>query len=34
MIGRHDNKRGDNQCAYMLFYCRTASPYGHDEPYT
>ena len=34
MIGRHDNKRGDNQCAYMLFYCRTTSPHGHDEPYT
>ena len=25
VFGEHDNKRVDNRCAYMLFYCR-ASP--------
>ena len=24
MFGVHDNERMDDQCAYMLFYCRTA----------
>jgi ubiquitin carboxyl-terminal hydrolase 10 len=23
VFGGHDNERADNQCAYMLFYCRT-----------
>ena len=23
MFGNCDNKRGDDHCAYMLFYCRT-----------
>ena len=35
MFGEHDNKQGDNRCAYMLFYRRTASPpHGHDDPCT
>jgi ubiquitin carboxyl-terminal hydrolase 10 len=25
VFGAHDNERGDNRGAYMLFYCRTAS---------
>jgi ubiquitin C-terminal hydrolase len=30
---RHEDvfERVDNQCAYMLFYCRTA-PAWHDDP--
>jgi ubiquitin carboxyl-terminal hydrolase 10 len=24
MFGGQDNERGDDRCAYMLFYCRTA----------
>jgi ubiquitin carboxyl-terminal hydrolase 10 len=24
VFGGHENKRVDDQCAYMLFYCRTA----------
>ena len=25
VFGGHNNERGDDRCAYMLFYCRTAS---------
>jgi ubiquitin carboxyl-terminal hydrolase 10 len=25
MFGGHDNERGDDRCAFMLFYCRTTS---------
>ena len=24
MFGGHENERGDDRCAYMLFYCRIA----------
>ena len=24
VFGVHDNESGDDRCAYMLFYCRTA----------
>ena len=26
VFGGHDNERVDDQCVYMLFYCRTAPP--------
>jgi hypothetical protein len=25
VFGNHENERVDDGCAYMLFYCRTAS---------
>ena len=30
MFGSHDNERGKDRCAYMLFYCRTAAS-THDD---
>ena len=30
MFGSHDNERGRDRCAYMLFYCRTAAS-THDD---
>jgi ubiquitin carboxyl-terminal hydrolase 10 len=30
VFGSHDNERGEDRCAYMLFYCRTAASTLND----